>query len=398
MIGAGVLLLVISAFAAYQHHQDMQIKLVELQRTQLESNARRTSKQLIDPDFISDVGMAGAEASDASFSPPPAPPQPAAAAKRVAPNLAAKAAAAAAAPPAVKSSGLTGLSAADLVGGEGGGVIKGLLNFGPEANIFNPQNDEEMANVLEQELSDPLNKYNLASKDPALDYVDPDLKREQLQDLLEAGIRIPRLIFNYNDSNAAKAERLQLILNEYESEGKPEAMARLQAQLVERRLADKKSRATYMRNRSIVHIRQLLKLALAEKERLQLQEAAAARQLAAQESLERGKKEREAQLQMRRQQLEAMEAEQKRLKALAEAMKAKKAEKMQSEEEERRVMAEQLRAMRAEMRQKHEEEARQEAERLKALQRDQKERDRLVREQLRQSLQDAQSKGADGDD
>lgn len=78
--------------------------------------------------------------------------------------------------------------------------------------------------------------------------------------LSEVGVLIPALKFDYDPSEKAKIKRQEDKLAEFLAQGMPEAPSRLRAQLAERELVSKKSRALHSRKRSIVRLIQEARL------------------------------------------------------------------------------------------------------------------------------------------
>jgi hypothetical protein len=78
--------------------------------------------------------------------------------------------------------------------------------------------------------------------------------------LPQLGIPIPKLEFELDISDEAKATRTAAKIAEYEAEGLPSEVAKLKAQLVERELFGKATRAVHKRKRTIVRLIQEAKL------------------------------------------------------------------------------------------------------------------------------------------
>ena len=88
-----------------------------------------------------------------------------------------------------------------------------------------------------------------------------DAKRYPGIDVLpKYGIPIPKLEFEFDSSDEAKAARMATKIAEYETEGLPTEVAKLKAQLVERELFGKATRAMHKRKRTIVRLIQEAKL------------------------------------------------------------------------------------------------------------------------------------------
>eukprot|EP00730_Choanoeca_flexa_P018030 TRINITY_DN8741_c0_g1_i1.p1 TRINITY_DN8741_c0_g1~~TRINITY_DN8741_c0_g1_i1.p1 ORF type:complete len:357 (+),score=73.27 TRINITY_DN8741_c0_g1_i1:562-1632(+) len=234
------------------------------------------------------------------------------------------------------------------------------------ANAIMPQKSG-----TESHVNNLFEKYNIAAlKDHPL----PPVKG--IEELTKAGVTVPPLAFDYDISESAKAERYKAVVAEHVANGMPELAAQLRAQLFERELADKKSRATHARNRAIVRLRQELRLRRDAEQREQRLALLKAKQEMVQKMQERNKAERK---------------EQAKQKEARKAELEEKGRKAREEAEQVRQMKEQIRQEHLEKQRKENEARRAEYKQEKAL--EQKEREKAAaaeRESKRQMLEEFQ--------
>lgn len=174
---------------------------------------------------------------------------------------------------------------------------------------------------------------------------DPDLATFKGIELLkEVGIPIPALSFDYDASDEAKSKRYAENVAKFKSEGMPDVVADLRAQLSERELVGKKERARHSRKRAIVRLVQEARLKKDAGERdsrlqmLQLKQTMVQKQMAedeearrkAQKLKEEQDKERDAKVEAERMRVEAE-------KVMVAKIRMEEVARMQKENEERRL-------------------------------------------------------------
>lgn len=203
--------------------------------------------------------------------------------------------------------------------------------------------------------NDPLEQYNIAGKGGTAEEA---VNIKGVEDLEKAGVPVPMLAFDYDESSEAKADRFRTEVDRLVAEGMPEAAAQLRAQLFERELADKKARAIHARNRAIVRLRQEIKLKQDAEEREARLSLMAAKQKMVDEMLEKNKIDRE-------------ESEQR---------KEERKKEMEEDDRKRREEAEKIRLMKEQIRMEHLEKQQGENDRRRDEEKAEKEEERLARE------------------
>eukprot|EP00049_Salpingoeca_infusionum_P003132 m.63856 g.63856 ORF g.63856 m.63856 type:complete len:383 (+) comp11974_c0_seq1:245-1393(+) len=211
--------------------------------------------------------------------------------------------------------------------------------------------------------SDPLDRYNIVHLKTY-----PIEEINGAQDLIDMGLEVPALKFDYDDSAEAKAQRYKEQVEEMVAQGMPEMAAQLRAQLLERELEDKRARAIHSRQRAIVRLKQEEKMKADAAQREARLQMMAEKQRMVEEMLERNKLDREE----------------------SERQKEEKRKQMEEEEAKRREEAEKVRLMKEQIRLEHLERQNAENERRRQEEKEEKERERLERE--RQQDEERESK------
>lgn len=162
---------------------------------------------------------------------------------------------------------------------------------------------------------------------PSSEISEEDMKAfPGIEILGQLGITVPPLAFKFDDSDEAKDARLQSSVAQYVSEGLPEEVAKLKAQLTERELQGKALRAKHSRKRTIVRLIQEAKLkkdAVARDARMQLlqmKQESVQKQMAEEA---KAKEEAEQQKEEERKQRDAKLAEERRKLTETKEMMAK---------------------------------------------------------------------------